>query len=214
MSRAALPVAVLLLLSCTATAPVATHRTFDPRRHTVVIQTALGTGSGVLIDHHGPAVLTAAHIMKPGDETAVVVVPRLLGNTVVIHVCSVVLERIDVDADLALLRPLEPIKGRHVAKIARAVPPVGTPIVQCGTPTRLYGEGLLTFGRIASVGIDSSNERAHHTDAQAVGGCSGGGVWNAKGELVGVISRRMQGTSLTWFVGVERVRAFLLGGGE
>lgn len=165
----------------------------DPERSTVVIATDRGVaGTGVVVSARH--VLTAAHVVAGRYEYAAYEVPETLsvpytesntaaalrgGNrlTVVLWI-----ERFD----MAVLRA----EREFDVPVAQFASPVaGEKVVLWGAPAGLYGtrtEGVVSAIRYRPDGVEMVQ-----TDAVVQPGTSGAGVWNAKGELIGLVSYGM-----------------------
>lgn len=148
------------------------------------------TGSGVFIT---PTVLvTAKHLSEPGANCTFSSTPQGYGNLTATYVSR--------SYDLMLLR--SDVSRAFVAP--RAQPILYEPVVLIGTP---YGvTGFAVFGHVTRWG-DPSRSVAF-SDAQAAPGYSGGGVFNARGELVGVIVAGWTDTGYTIFLSAQLLEGF------
>lgn len=180
----------------------------------VVIKTAGGSGSGVLISNDG-LILTNAHVVG-GNETVLVTLPTNLSLTGAVV-------RIATAPDLALVR----IPGIGHSCLQLAVDPrepIGTAIYAIGSPG-IPSEALESLGRTATpmivntvtTGVVSGyptirSREMIQTDASINPGNSGGPLLNAKGAIVGIADlglgrRGVQGVSFG--VSVTEIRNFL-----
>ncbi|MGI9285282.1 MAG: S1C family serine protease [Pseudomonadales bacterium] len=152
-------------------------------RHGIATATESGLGSGVIISPKG-TVLTAAHVVDNADR---VKVKLLNGDTYTAKVVSSVLP-----ADVALIQ-LQAVDKKlpyvDVSDSDRAK--VGTEIFIVGAP---YGlEHTLTVGYLSGRRLISGEDTLLdveflQTDAAVNQGNSGGPMFTAKGELIGIVS--------------------------
>lgn len=132
-------------------------------------------GSGVIVDSDG-YVLTAAHVVANARRIVVVTYGEVRVPGVVVS--------IDVDHDLALLKT--EIAGISAAPLGYAgAVQLDQEVVVVGFPFGLR-EVTVTRGRIAAVRTKGV-QRVFQIDAAVNPGNSGGPVFNARGEVVGVV---------------------------
>jgi len=141
----------------------------------VEVITDEGTGTGLVLEG-GHTVITAAHVLP--RDTGSFVVEALDGSR------NGKLLAIDRDADIAFLYLNRPFKLKEYPRFAESIPLIGTETLVLGYPE---GLGLtLTKGtlsaRLSAAGFDHIQ-----TDAPANPGSSGGPVFSADGEVVGII---------------------------
>ena len=129
--------------------------------------------SGVLISKN--LVLTAAHCIKDPDIVAICKEEYISTNLV----------RFDKDADLAVLELEKPCDS-SVAKMAASNPKVLTKVTTIGCPGNI-GCDIATSG-IVSAYHGSGKALKIVSDTQIWFGNSGGGVFNSKSELIGVVA--------------------------
>lgn len=132
-----------------------------------------GHGSGVCISSCG-LVLTNAHVV--GDSNILEVEDE--GNSYLGVVVKVDMER---DAAVILVGSTK----LPVAAVALEPVRVGDDLFVAGTPLHLENRGMLTRGVVSKVGTFKGSEFIH-MDAPIAPGNSGGPVFNASGELVGI----------------------------
>lgn len=132
-----------------------------------------GHGSGVCISSSG-LVLTNAHVV--GDSKILEVEDE--GNSYL-----GVVVKIDEERDAAVI--LVGSTKLPVAAVASEPVRVGDDLFVAGTPLHIENRGMLTKGVVSKVGAFMGTEFIH-MDASIAPGNSGGPVFNANGELVGI----------------------------
>lgn len=86
--------------------------------------------------------------------------------------------------DWALIELNSPVEGAEVAKIApKGLPKKGETVYTIGTP-----QGIPAIKSTGKIDYVDKEGRGIKTDMDVVGGNSGGGVFNSKGELIGVVT--------------------------
>jgi S1-C subfamily serine protease len=123
-------------------------------------------------------VYTAAMILAETDPEEQYADPHLFTDKGL----KVEIQRVSINYDLELgvFRTSSP----HLfAKIGKGVI-VGEEVIMVGTP--LGAISTVVFGRVSQM---SPNRKEILIDATAMGGMSGAGVFNSKGEIVGIVSR-------------------------
>jgi serine protease Do len=147
----------------------------------------LETGSGVLISSDGK-VMTAAHVVHSMDETSV---EFLGGETVLAKVIAS-----EPQADLSLLLLERVPAGARVARMANSdAVRVGDPVIVVGAPYGLsysLSAGLIS-ARWAPNTVYKTMPLAEffQTDATINTGNSGGPMFNAAGEVIGIVSHNI-----------------------
>lgn len=145
-----------------------------------LVDTHRGAGSGTLVTARGRVfVITAGHVAATATETGIKV--KTLRDT---YKATVVI--CDTNADVAILeiKPETPVSTSPVA--LDADPEVGTPIWSVGcffgsSAPFSFSSGVVSFrNRILRSRMLDQNT------AQAWPGSSGGGVFNVRGDLIGI----------------------------
>jgi len=162
----------------------------------VTITTPSGVGSGVIIDAAG-ILVTNLHVIRGETQVSV----RLTNGDVYDDVSVV-----DVDArkDLAVLRikafALTPASLGNSDDLV-----VGDRVVLIGSPRGLSQS--VSDGLISAVRDSGEGYRLLQTSAAASPGSSGGGMFNLRGQLVGIVSSKLSsGENLNFAVPVNYVR--------
>ena len=144
-----------------------------------------GAGSGVIISEDG-FILTCHHVI---DSTASITVTLKNGEQ---HEARVVGSY--EEGDLAVIKiEAEGLTPAVLGNSSELV--VGSPVVAIGNPLGQLG-GTVTAGYISALEreliIDESTYVLLQTDAAINGGNSGGGLFNANGELIGLVNAKAQ----------------------
>lgn len=167
---------------CTHAAPVfPTASWIERTANTVRVETDCGSGSGVLVD--ATHVLTAYHVVDCEDWPAVKLSPHVKIITASGLELDTFYNRFDGERDLAELRVKNPVVDVPAVTVARAYK--GELVcATTATPTRSMLCGA----------VKKHLDQRSHGDFELAGtsvwfGNSGGGVWNAKGELLGLVVR-------------------------
>ena len=160
---------------------------------------ASGTGSGMVIDRHGH-ILTNRHVIE--NATSIVVeLPD--GTTATAEVMGS-----DAGNDLAVIRAELPAESLTPATFGDSgAVRVGEPVFAIGNP---FGLGFtVTSGIISGLGRESDGEPGGHrirgvlqTDAAVNPGNSGGPLFNADGEVIGINTALENPYGQRVFVGV------------
>jgi serine protease Do len=140
-------------------------------------------GSGTIIDKEG-LVLTAAHVVNKHDF-ADILVEVYRGNTYLAEILYV-----DVNKDLALIRPIRSAQNFRFAKIQESNKlHLGQDILVVGSS--LLARHNITTGRICKFRKTIlSRVRKINFTALVFPGNSGGPIFNTKGEVIGVVTAR------------------------
>lgn len=162
--RAVLCFISLLAILSGCAAPKVPPLFANARSQTYLVATPHGHGTGVIINDH--CVLTAGHVAD-GDEYFVV---DDKGTPVAAHKVA-----IDDVVDVAVVCANIPLQAKPVT-FARSMPEQYAPVFTIGHP--LNASLVLTTGRYELNGLIS---------APAAPGNSGGGVFNADGEYIGLV---------------------------
>jgi S1-C subfamily serine protease len=139
----------------------------------LIVRGETGHGSGVCISSSG-LVLTNAHVV--GDSKILEVEDE--GNSYL-----GVVVKVDMERDAAVI-----VVGSTklpIAAVALEPVRVGDDVFVAGAPLHLENRGMLTKGVVSKVGAFKGSEFIH-MDAPIAPGNSGGPVFNASGELVGI----------------------------
>ena len=157
---------------------------------------ASSSGTGFIIDKEGH-IVTNWHVVRDGDGEVEVIFPdgfRSKARPL----------KVDSDWDLAALVVWRP--NAAPVKLAATAPQAGEQLTICG-----YGSGnyRAATGRCTQYYAPAENLPQHmvELDVEARQGDSGGPIFNARGELAGVLFGAGQGTTLGSFGG--RVEHFL-----
>lgn len=166
-------------------------------------------GSGVIYQSQGSEtyVLTAEHVVRPAKQQQTSISVALKGDW---HTAALI--DWDADADLAVLK----INAEALAAdIATRPVAVGDRVIAIGGPPGL--EGSVSSGDISGTGRhvepsdgsrDSGYDGLVQTTVAVTAGSSGGGLFNTKGELVGIIS--LSGDDYAYAVPIARAYEKLL----
>lgn len=165
-------------------------------------RTVLGGCSGTFVSKD--EILSAAHCFN-GYTTINIWVRDIEGKSY-----SAELIKLDSPHDLALLH----VPGLHhkYAKIGKRVK-IGEEIINIGSPFNL--EFLVSQGIVSALNVEIGDYKSLYTvtDAMINPGSSGGGMFNKKGELIGVNTMSEGGffgwAGISLAVSVEDVRRFL-----
>lgn len=177
---------------------------------TLLIVTPTGSGTGVVVHRTNPAgerrvfLWTAAHVAKGSDAVARRIF-RVGTQKAGFAEFPAVLIGIDVTADLALYWVVSPPGLTSGATFSSTVAQPGESVFHIGN---FYGDNFdnsLTTGIVSQVGVRPLRlpgwpwEIVDQTDAAGAPGCSGGGVFNTAGEVVGL----MVGTGPSLGIGIS-----------
>ena len=154
-------------------------------------ETLAGQGSGVIVGEN--LVLTCAHITS-GRKRVGVEVPGQ-GER------EAELLAADERNDLSLLK-VPDLNGKAVP--FGDAPTLGQPVLCAGNPASEKLAGTVTFGIVSaprremgSLQIEGQTVTVFQTDAAINGGCSGGGIFDLQGRLLGIVSRKYVGTAVS-----------------
>lgn len=142
-------------------------------------------GAGTIIEHKegkGVRILTAAHVVMGFAEKELVMFACYSFTD---KMAMLVPVKLDVVGDLAILKSvIKAKKNGPYAKVAKKEPKIGDKVFVIGAP---MGKKLtMTLGIISNC-MKIKDRKLYRTDAAAFFGNSGGGVFNADRELVGVL---------------------------
>lgn len=171
-------------------------------------------GSGTLIQREDKTfVLTAAHVVaqafKDKQDVSVMVLLRKKDRTEMGRKESVArIFAYSADHDIAILLVKEEKLNHKLVKFYAAPDPpkVGSEIWHCGTFLGEFPQSI-SKGVISAVGSLDDGVVFDQADVCAYPGSSGGGVFNKKGEYLGMlVSGTNHGGNLHWFVPMRRIR--------
>lgn len=177
------------------------------RARTVLVFGLIGLGSGAVVDHQG-TVVTNAHVCA-GARYAVI--QWADGR-------SVLAERqgIDYAADLAILKPVDPLKESVPAfSLAPGAPVKGQWVMGAGFPggLRTTSEPTTSLGRVLGVGGGPENPigflnyaEAIRSDMAIFSGNSGGPMFDLKGRLLGINGAVDLENAITLTIPIEVVK--------
>jgi hypothetical protein len=142
-------------------------------------------GTGVIIEIDGqPLILTCAHKdslanhFSVGDRCGLTLNTGQRFNTTVVDLMP-------IPADVSIMRVDEPMGNVQVCKVAAQAPQVGERVT-------LYGFPNGSFRRRAAVVTGYSQAGVMEIAGEGTGGESGGPLFNASGEVVGILSRKSE----------------------
>ena len=172
----------------------------------VEISTSRGTGTGWIyrVDGDGKAwILTSEHVVR-GDQTVAV---RLSGNG---GIRSGSLVGVDDIRDVAVLTICCRSSWRALPTASATTVRIGSGVVALGFPDDRVGIDLsVTTGVVSSFGFhDESRSWLIQTDAALNPGSSGGPLLNAQGQVIGVVSARVdpaQGENIGFAIAMRTV---------
>lgn len=139
-------------------------------------------GTGVLLKSPAkdaaPMVLTAFHVVDDLQDITV----RFLGESV--HVRAMVVHA-DSDRDLALIGLINAGDEHKGVVFGKTLPKLGDPVTVIGNPN--LSTGSISRGILSNVMVPPQERVAYYrTDAATYLGNSGGGLFNARGQLIGI----------------------------
>lgn len=123
-------------------------------------------GSGVFIGES--QIVTANHVVRSAEKTKIGIDgEEIIGNVV----------KRNVTLDMALIE----VQGKHKYAKLRLNPKLGERVYVVSAPGGYY-EDIVVFGRIAGI-----TEKWLIVDAKIVAGSSGGGIFDRRGRLLGMV---------------------------
>lgn len=153
----------------------------------IYIDLGLGSGNGIAIANtdEGSIILTAAHVCVQGFPRGMDIYGREFNFTLI---------DIDPITDLCLMQA-----NRHTHSIINSIeidPRIRSSIVNVCTPSGLYrsypDHSLFTnYGEFMGASPIQQYESFLYVDLETARGCSGSGVIDSEGNLIGIISRRV-----------------------
>ncbi len=153
-----------------------------------------GAGSGVIISEDGYIITNAHVITGDSNEVADNIIVRLTNG----HVYNAAVIGFDTDSDIAIIKIEE--KGLTAAVCGNSDNlAVGEELVVVGNPLGELG-GTVTNGIVSAtereISVNGVAMSLIQTNAAVSPGNSGGGMFNMRGELVGVINAKSSGTGV------------------
>lgn len=174
------------------------------QRVTLKLETAGHWGTGVLVEHDGTIyVLTAKHVVSDIGDEGIKASCELEGCTAVANLKVV---RTSEVSDLALLE-LGVFPLTSVAKLGWGLPKIGQEAYHYGA---CYGSLSFTRGYVSRLREPIAGNEYLQFTGLATPGSSGGGVFDAQGNLLGIITRATPG-QFAWAVPLDAIQAFLDG---
>ena len=154
-----------------------------------------GAGSGVILSEDG-YIITNAHVVMNSDETA-------LADTITVRLADgteygAEVKGYDNEADIAVLKieaeGLTPVQCGNSDNLA-----VGEEVLVVGNPLGELG-GSVTNGIISStereIEVNGTKMKLIQTNAAVNPGNSGGGMFNMRGQLVGIVNAKSSGQDI------------------
>ena len=166
----------------------------------VEISTADGSsGSGVIVgefedtdNNRGYFVITNAHVIQSSSNITTPSYVTLTDGTKY----STTVSGVDSKSDIAVLKIYENTKNLTVATWANASSKlaVGEDVIVIGNPLGVLG-GSVTNGYLSAldreISVDGIKMNLLQTDAAVNPGNSGGGLFNIRGELIGIVNAKI-----------------------
>lgn len=126
----------------------------------------INRGSGVFVGEN--QIITANHVVRNDDEVKMEIDgEEIIGNVVKRY----------VTLDMALIE----VEGKYKYAKLRLNPKLGERVYVVSAPGAYY-EDVVLFGRVAGI-----TEKWLLVDAKVIAGCSGGGVFDRRGRLLGIV---------------------------
>ena len=153
-----------------------------------------GAGSGVIISENG-YIITNNHVITGNSSSVADTITVRLKNTTEYEAKVI---GTDSESDIALLKiEATGLKAAIIGDSDKLV--VGESIVAVGNPLGELG-GTVTAGIVSATGrtinVDGTEMKLIQIDAAVNPGNSGGGLFNLKGELVGIVNAKSTGTGV------------------
>lgn len=123
-----------------------------------------------------------------------------------------------MDEDLALLVPILPCNEAGFTEVALSDPPLGSSVRAIGYPggRARVSEGIVSSYEVSELGDESNPQYTHAkhlvlvSDTKIYYGNSGGGLFNANGELVGIASQ-LDSAGYGYWIPASSIQTFLSG---
>lgn len=172
--------------------------------HSFYQQIKEGAGSGVIVGEHdingkGYFIITNAHVIAGTNSNEIaseITVTLTDGSEYEADVFGY-----DSVGDIAILTINEPNKKLSIATFIDSSDTVrvGEDVIVIGNPLGSLG-GSVTNGYVSAldreINVDGTIMNLMQTDAAVNPGNSGGGIFNLKGELIGIINAKSSGTGI------------------
>lgn len=207
--------AISSLSNCASPTPLATLSiSAEALQETAVtVQTADGSGSGVLVANAKGDVFvwTAAHVVTDTKKIRIVKQIQIPGRTVGFVTLDADIVAISKAQDLAILQ----LKHKDFFKVATRfesanfIPKLGDEIRHIGSFMGIVGAESFSTGEISYVGRVYDGQVFDQMSAPCFPGSSGGAVWNAEGKVIGILVSGYDAT-FSFFVPVRRMHEWAL----
>ena len=146
---------------------------------------------------------TGVVIKNTPTESVVLTAQHCVGMKSAIYVEEFLVSSVGIDPynDLAYVKVNDFIPYKTPAKLSNYIPVVNDKIIIIGYPDmKLYkARGVIK--------IETSNE--YVARIRVIGGCSGGGTFNERGELIGIVTSNLMGTKTTFIQKLQNLHKFV-----
>jgi len=115
---------------------------------------------------------------------------KVVGRTIL----TATVIKCDTEADLALLELNSNFFSDEGVEFVTQLPIVAEPLFHYGSPYGEAGANSFTAGSLAKLGFTIDGVSYDFVTTSAAPGCSGGGVFNARGECLGLVARQTAST--------------------
>lgn len=178
--------------------PTEESRTTRAANSTLLVVTPTGSGTGIVVHRTNPAgerrvfLWTAAHVSQ-GRDVAARRIFRVDTQKAGFAEFPAVLLGIDATSDLALYWIISPPELTAGATFSTTTAQPGDSVFHIGNFRGDNFDNSLTTGVVSQVGVHPDElpgwpwAVVDQTDAAGAPGCSGGGVFNSSGEVVGIM---------------------------
>jgi hypothetical protein len=178
----------------------------------VLVLTEDKMGSGAIIDREGH-VITNWHVIDPSPFAVVFFKPKSGDEITRDLAFKAIVEKVDKQVDLALLRIISPPKRfAYLALAEMSSIEIGMDVQAIGHPEGeiwTYTKGIISQIRPNYVWSLGHRATVIQTQAPTNPGSSGGPLLNDDGQLIGINSFRLEGEGLNYAVAVDVVQEFL-----
>ena len=188
------------------------------QRESVLVDVeGVGNGSGVVFLRDGQCyVLTAGHVADMARTkygfVHVSTSQSLYSNADNTHLSVIGYGTVvatgddELGLDLALIQLNTPIFHYSAVVSPDKDAPAGTVVYGVGSNLGEVAEGSFYTGVVSAVGKGPSWHTRDLVNIMATCGYSGGGIFSEKGELLGILTETIRGTSITGMVPVRKIR--------